>query len=362
MSVLRNLSRLVAMTCVLSAAAGSAVLLSAGSAVLLSAGSAVAQERKNPFESSKSWAFQLRNLGPKQQAKIAASPYDVVVIDSLLGAEDEEGDGKTRFLAKEEIAKMKRKPDGSRRLVIKYFSIGESENYRHYWRPEWNKARPSWMSKENKEWKGNYLVQYWNPTWQHIIFGAPESYADMMLDLGFDGFYLDRVDAYYYFGDNKQARERMVDFVSRLAKHIRSRKPDVGILGQNAEELLEYPAYVEAIDGIAKESPIYGIKGADVLNPRDDITHTTNLLQTFQRKGKKVFVVEYLRKPETIADAIKRTRELGWVLYMGPRGLAQLSGATPEGYSSEQVKATEAWSAPPVSAAKPVTTAKAKAK
>ena len=356
MSVLRRVSRLAALTCLLSAGA---LALPAQDRI---GATAQAQERNNPFQNSKSWAFQLRNLGPKQQAKIAASPYDVVVIDSLLGADDEEGNGKTRFLTKDEIDRMKKKPDGSRRLVIKYFSIGESENYRYYWRPEWNKSKPSWMSKENKEWKGNYLVQYWHPTWQQIIFGSPEAYADKMLELGFDGFYLDRVDAYYYFGDNKQSRERMVDFVSKLATYLRAKKPEIGILGQNAEELLEYPAYVQAIDGIAKESPIYGIKGADVLNPQSDIVETRDLLQKFQKQGKKVFVVEYLRKPETIADAVKRTKELGWVLYMGPRGLAQLSGATPEGYSQAQVKATEAWAGAPAAAAKTTSTARAKAK
>ena len=354
MFVMRNLSRRRALTCMLSMAAVASVLFALGSG-------AQAQERKNPLTPVKSWGYQLRNLGPAQQAKIAASPYDLVIIDDLIGADDEGSGGKRRHLTREEVERMKKKPDGSRRLVINYFSIGETENYRDYWRPEWNRIRPSWMSKENKEWKGNYLVQYWNPTWQQIIFGSPEAYADQVLAEGFDGFYFDRVDAYYYFGDNKQARDRMVDFVTKLSAYLRKKKPDVAIIVQNAEELLDNPAYVDAVDGIAKESPIYGIKGADVLNPRDDISHTSNLLQTFQKKGKKVFVVEYLRKPDTIADAVKRTKDLGWVLYMGPRGLAQLSGATPEGYSPEQVKATESWSGAPVAAAvKP--TAKGKTK
>ena len=120
--------------------------------------------------------------------------------------------------------------------------------------------------------------------------------------------------------------------------------------------------YVAAIDGIAKESPIYGIKGADVLNPQSDIVETRDQMQKFQKQGKKVFVVEYLRKPDTIADAIKRTKELGWVLYMGPRGLAQLSGATPNGYSPEQVKATEAWAGAPAAAATKTASTKGKTK
>ena len=41
-----------------------------------------AQQRQNPFGNAKTWAFQLKNLETPQQAKIAASPFDLVVIDS----------------------------------------------------------------------------------------------------------------------------------------------------------------------------------------------------------------------------------------------------------------------------------------
>jgi hypothetical protein len=45
---------------------------------------------------------------------------------------------------------MKRKPDGSRRLITAYLSVGETENYRYYWKPQWSKQRPAWIGKENK--------------------------------------------------------------------------------------------------------------------------------------------------------------------------------------------------------------------
>ena len=181
MFVMRNLSRRRALTCMLSmAAVAAALIFTCGS-------DAQAQERKNPLAPVKSWGYQLRNLGPAQQVKIAASPYDLVIIDDLIGADDEGSGGKRRHLTREEVERMKKKPDGSRRLVINYFSIGETENYRDYWRPEWNRSRPSWMSKENKEWKGNYLVQYWNPIWHQIMFGSPEAAADTVLAEGLAG-------------------------------------------------------------------------------------------------------------------------------------------------------------------------------
>jgi cysteinyl-tRNA synthetase len=289
--------------------------------------------RANPFDFAKTWGYQLEEIGPPAQKKIAASIYDLVVTDNLIGEEDEGSLGVQRELSPEEVKAMQRKPDGSRRLIIDYLSIGESENYRYYWKAEWNKQRPPWMGKENKEWKGNYLVQYWQPAWQETIFGTPNSYVDRVLAEGYDGFYFDRVDAYYYFGDTKLMRDRMVDFIVRLSKYVRQRKPDAAIMVQNAEELLEYPEYVDAIDAVAKESLIYGVRGPDLLNTKDDITSSTGLLKKAQAAGKRIFTVEYLRKPETIADAVRRHKDLGFVLYMGPRGLGRLSGATPDGWT-----------------------------
>ena len=295
---------------------GGALLLAAVGAA---AGPAVAQARDNPFKDAKTWAFQLKNLDPAQLAKIAASPYDVVVIDS-----EDYPNGVERQLTKEEVASLKKKPDGSRRLVLSYFSIGEAESYRYYWKPEWTKRKPAWVGKENKEWKENFVVKYWEPTWQHIVYGSPDSFADHILAQGFDGFYIDRADAYYYVGNNDAVKQRMRDFVIKLTSYMRSKKPDVAILVQNAEELLDNKAYVDAIDGIAKEDLLFGISYKEERNKKDDIDWSTNLLKDAQKAGKKIFVIEYLTRATYIAEAKKKLDELGFVMYTGPRGLGEL--------------------------------------
>lgn len=295
-------------------------LMSLAAAAMLAvafAAPGLAQTRDNPFLKAKSWAFQLKNLGAEEQAKIAASPFDLVVIDS---AQFE--DGKTeRPLTKAEVDKMKVKPDGSKRLVIAYFSVGETETYRSYWKPEWSKAKPSWVGKENKDWKENFLVKYWEPVWQKIVF----DFADRVIDSGFDGFYIDRVDAYYYYGDTKQARDQMADFIVKLTNHMRAKKPDVAILAQNAEELLDRPAYVAAIDGIAKEDLLYGITHKEAPNKKEEVEWTANLLKPFKAQGKAVFVIEYLTRQDYVKDAKKRLDDMGFVMYMGPRGLGELN-------------------------------------
>lgn len=286
----------------------------------LAAVPASAADRPNPFKGAKTWGYQLRNLETEPRKLIADSPYDLVVTDYARGE-----DRKEIPLTKEEVAGMQKRPDGSKRLVIAYLSIGETENYRWYWKPEWDKQRPSWMGKENKEWKANYLAKYWEPEWQKIVY----QYVDKVLDAGFDGFYFDRVDAYYYFGDNAESRGKMAKFVAELAKYARAKKPDVAIMVQNAEELLDRKDYVEAIDGIAKESLLYGIKGLDRPNPSDDVREGIAFLSGAAKQGKSIFVVEYLQDKEHIADAAKRiNQDLGFALYVGTRGLAQL-GKTP---------------------------------
>jgi cysteinyl-tRNA synthetase, unknown class len=292
--------------------------------VCLSASVSIAADRPNPFAGAKTWGYQLRNLEAEPRKLIANSPYDLVVTDFARGE-----DRKEIPLTKEEVSAMQKRPDGSKRLVIAYLSIGETENYRYYWKPEWDKKRPSWMGKENKEWKANYLAKYWDPEWQKIIYGSPEAYVDRVLAAGFDGFYFDRVDAYYFFGDNEDSRSKMANFVVKLANYARSKKPDVAIMVQNAEELLSRKDYVEAIDGIAKESLLYGIKGLDRPNPSDDVKEGTTFLTAAAKQGKSIFVVEYLQDKENIKDADKRiNKDMGFALYVGTRGLATL-GKTP---------------------------------
>ena len=64
---------------------------------------------------------------------------------------------------------------------------------------EWKSSPPSWLAGENPDWPGNYKVRYWNTDWQKIIFGEGDSYLGLILDAGFDGVYLDIIDAFEYF-------------------------------------------------------------------------------------------------------------------------------------------------------------------
>jgi len=117
--------------------------------------------------------------------------YDIVITDLFY-------DG-TQELTASEVSSLKTKNNGGIRLVICYMSIGEAENYRYYWQSGWPTNPPSWLAEENPNWPGNYKVRYWDKNWQDIIFGNDNSYSKKILDAGFDGVYLDIIDAYEYF-------------------------------------------------------------------------------------------------------------------------------------------------------------------
>jgi cysteinyl-tRNA synthetase len=296
-------------------------------------GSAAAARRQRMAE-VKNWGYWLSSF---DIAGVSAAPHDLLVIDSEISA------NRTfeREFQPNEVARMRRRPDGSSRVLLAYLSIGEAERYRPYWQEQWYDPlhKPAWLHKENRRWAGNYAVQFWDPEWQQLIFGKPESYLDRIMTQGFDGVYLDRADAFFEWRKlQPSARSDMVTFIARLAEHARSKNPEFLVVMQNAEELLEDPPVLEAIDGISKEDLLYGVRRAQEANKPGDVTWSIELLHAAQQAGRKVLVVEYLKDPEKMTAAAGRTREEGFVPYFAPRQLQCLnppavpneSGSLPE--------------------------------
>ncbi|MGD9620815.1 MAG: endo alpha-1,4 polygalactosaminidase [Mycolicibacterium sp.] len=121
---------------------------------------------------------------------LAATNYDALIIDAFYGGE---------MLTAEEVAALQTKANGARRLAIAYMSIGEAEDYRYYFEAGWKQGSPSWLDTENPDWAGNYKVRYWEQGWQDIILNGPDAYLNRITAAGFDGVYLDLVDAFEYF-------------------------------------------------------------------------------------------------------------------------------------------------------------------
>ena len=121
---------------------------------------------------------------------IAATNYDLIIMDYFFN--DEAYDAG-------QIEQLRQKANGGERLLVAYMSIGEAEEYRYYWQSEWDDNYPTWLADENPNWPGNYRVEYWQEEWQAIIFGSDSAYLDRVLATGFDGVYLDIIDAFEFF-------------------------------------------------------------------------------------------------------------------------------------------------------------------
>lgn len=126
-------------------------------------------------------------------AAISETNYDAIIMDGFF--EDEE-------YTTADIEQLSHKANGGERIVIAYMSIGEAEDYRFYWEPYWSFAPPSWMGALNPDWPGNFAVEYWNPEWQSIIYGNDDSYLHKIVSAGFDGVYLDIIDAFETWEEN----------------------------------------------------------------------------------------------------------------------------------------------------------------
>lgn len=122
-------------------------------------------------------------------AALSQTYYDLIIMDYSF-----DGREAGRF-TNAQISQLKTKPDGRNRRIIAYQSIGEAENYRYYWQTGWEPGKPDFIYDENPDWPGNYKVKYWDPRWRAIVF----DYLSKIVAAGFDGVYLDIIDAYEYF-------------------------------------------------------------------------------------------------------------------------------------------------------------------
>ena len=111
--------------------------------------SAVTSFAQRPHLSVNAWAYQLQKIDIN--ALSANKSFDLVVIDySADGTADKK-------ISPSEIAKIQQ---GGKKAIA-YISIGEAEDYRSYWKPEWLSSPPLWLGTENPQRPGKYTVRLW---------------------------------------------------------------------------------------------------------------------------------------------------------------------------------------------------------
>jgi len=284
--------------------------------------------------SGDSWAYLLQNIDIQQIAQ--NSTFDLIVMDY---SSDGGASGEWLYSEIETIRNSGKK-------AIAYISIGEAEDYRFYWDPIWLTNPPAWLGPENPDWPGNYKVRFWHTDWQDIVF----QYLDRIIAQGFDGIYMDIIDAYYYWSEEvseqSDADALMVTFVQNIRNYITTMysKPEMIIIPQNGEYIIVEddvtPAlqtiYFNSIDAIGIED-IFFPGDLDEDNPYAPDTGRITVLQDYQAQGICVFSVEYLTLPAKVNQYILAASNEGYVPYVAYRELHILNDGIPASFLPTEV-------------------------
>jgi cysteinyl-tRNA synthetase len=304
------------------------------------------------------WFYMINvNLEPEIVERIAASEYDMVVLD--FGPSEEDN---TDYPMADVIAQLHNAPHS--KLVIAYIDIGQAEEYRTYWQPGWSIGEPEWIVALDPDgWEGNFPVAYWYDEWREIWLGEG-GYLQAILDADFDGVYLDWVEAYSDENviaiaeqEGVDPRQEMIWWVGNIADFARAQRPDFVVIAQNAADLAEDDDYLAIIDAIAQEQ-VWFDGGADndppgdcplprteaevdsdvyrqSLSPScrrqydeypDSTLHVSSeeylhYLTLARDKGEIIFTVDYALEPDNVAWIYETSRALGFVPFTSNRAL-----------------------------------------
>ncbi|HUT21220.1 MAG TPA: endo alpha-1,4 polygalactosaminidase, partial [Anaerolineae bacterium] len=216
-------------------------------------GEFVGEERSRLSEVAH-WLYLIDvDLEPDTVEQIASSAYGMVVLDYIPSEREN-----TDYPMAEVVARLHGAPHP--KLVLAYVDIGEAEDYRIYWQPGWRVGDPAWIAGDAPDgWEGNYPVAYWDEAWRDIWL-AEDGMLDQIVKAGFDGVYLDWVEAYsdehvvaLAEREDVDPVEEMVRWVGDIAAFGCAGRAGFPVIAQIAAELAERDDYLALIDAIAQE-------------------------------------------------------------------------------------------------------------
>ena len=254
---------------------------------------------------------------------LASCARDWIVIDAAYSGETDSRWTRT------DLDTMRSGKSGRR--VLAYLSIGEAEDYRHYWKKSWDADRdgkpdvgaPDFLMPENPDWAGNYRVRYWHNNWQALMLAE----VDRIAEQGFDGVYLDIVDAFETFEfDGKDwiddrpneetgntFRTDMIEWVAKIGDRLRKTDSRALLVPQNGSQLLANESFRNLVSGIGMEDVFTnGNRMQRDAESKPRLKHIEPLLKT----GKPVLLIEYAKKQELRKEVMEKahTAHLIWLI------------------------------------------------
>lgn len=301
------------------------------------------------------FAYQIQGLTePGAIDSLCNSVYDMVVLEPTRTER-----GATDFNTAGMVAQVKASQGTAlpNKIVLAYIDIGEAEEWRTYWQSWWvpptetSRGMPDFLIAPDPDgWSGCYPVAYWDPRWQEIVVDGDSSLLKMAIADGFDGVYMDWVEAYYFLSavaDSEGVRSdsAMISFISHIRNVARSINPNFLVVPQNAAwlpvEREEDSIYYQYIDAIGQEClsfrgeadvPWGDPNAGDIPTPSSERTELTNVLQEYRARGKPVFIIDYAQIPANINSAYDYAYSQGFIPFVTQTPLDRLPNYFPPGY------------------------------
>ena len=301
----------------------------------------------NSLSSIRNWMYQIQDLNKDGAVQaLAATNYDMLVI------EPGQNFSEATYESQQMVRRLHEKPDGTARVVLAYIDIGQAEDYRTYWQDDWVapkdglRGSPDFLVAVDPDgWEGNYPVAYWDPAWQSLWLGPDGIVADLAR-LGFDGVFLDWIEAY----DDDRVRAvaekagvspeaAMITFVEKLGEAGRAINPDFLIVAQNAIYLIDSDPdrYAKAIDALAVESTWFnGFGDSDWDDPDSGDQHDQHEAEystparlaqilRYQNAGLPVFSIDYALKQNNVAKVYSEAQSRGVIALVTRVSLSKLT-------------------------------------
>jgi cysteinyl-tRNA synthetase len=230
------------------------------------------------------------------------------------------------------VSALRETPDGERRVLLAYVDVGQAEDYRDYWASDWvaptaaQRGIPDFLVTVDPDgWSGNYPVAYWRSEWKQLWLGSNGVVATLAR-LGFDGVYLDWVEAYdddavrdAAFQEGVDPELEMIRFIEEIGAAGRAVSSGFLVVPQNAPFLIDAAPdrYAAAIDALAVEDTWFHGEGdadwddpdaGDLHDRHDGEWSTPNRLakyREYMNRGLAVFSVDYCIS-QTNADQVYR--------------------------------------------------------
>ena len=197
--------------------------------------------------------------------------------------------------------------------IYAYLNIGSLENYRSYF----NEFKEKTLGLY-ENWEDEYWMDVWDVAWQKLIV---DKLGRDIVDKGFDGFFIDNCDVYYYYPN-----EEIFNGLSSILQGLRSLnmtkkyKIDIIINGGDTfvSKCIENKTATELFDGVNQECVFTDIDFENKTykeKDESDREYFKEYLSNVKKYIPEVYLIEYGVNSKLIKEIENYCNENGFYWY-----------------------------------------------